>query len=613
MCCVMRFVIMVFFSMMMLIPRSMFKPSSFRALTTIRIPDLVAGGTKRLLVVAALKKNTRHTPREFSSSTTTIRSYQQHQQHQQQQQPSECDAICELASSNLRFGPGATREVGQDVAQYLHAKHVVVFYDANVVDTSLVTVLESLQQNSVHYTLYPPPRPCSSSLKTNSRDSSSDGNGRDDDENKPFSIRFEPNDASFRQAADFLTTQQVVGGYDAVIALGGGSVMDTAKAANLYACHPPEHGDFYDYVNPPLGKGLPPPGPVKPLIAIPTTAGTGSETTGVAIFDDGPSRCKTGIAHRHLKPTLGIVDPDNTITLPPAVAAYSGLDVLCHAIESYTALPFTRRPKPSSPLLRPAYQGSNPISDVWSLFALETCATFIHDAVRGAGSSREDDGDDDSLSLARQQMLLASSAAGLGFGNAGVHLCHGMSYPVSSQNKSYTPPYAGYNDNNIANVDGDGHHALIPHGLSVIVHAPTVFTWTGPACPERHATCARILMKARCARQNMLPQQDASTTAAAYYANSNDYNKWKKDDDRPGAWLADEIRWLCSQLVLTDTATGIKSGIPTGLKTLNCYTIEDIPALVQGTIQQHRVTKISPRQPVDQNALEHLFTQALQE
>jgi hydroxyacid-oxoacid transhydrogenase len=323
----------------------------------------------------------------------------------------------------------------------------------------------------------------------------------------------------------------------------------------------------------------------------------------VAIFGDTPSNCKTGIAHRHLKPTLGIVDPDNTQTLPPAVAAYSGLDVLCHAVESYTALPFTRRPKPPSPLLRPAYQGSNPISDVWSLFALETCATYIHDAVSGAG------GDNDSSLLARQQMLLASSAAGLGFGNAGVHLCHGMSYPVSSQNKSYTPPYAGYCNDNAAHVGEEGH-ALIPHGLSVIVHAPTVFTWTGPACPERHATCARILMTARCARQNMNPQQDASTTAAAYYfANDN----WKVNDDRPGAWLADEIRWLCSQLVLTDTATGMQRGIPTGLQTLGCYTHDDIPALVNGTIQQHRVTKISPRQPVDQEALEDLFTKALQE
>ena len=140
-----------------------------------------------------------------------------------------------------------------------------------------------------------------------------------------------------------------------VVALGGGSTIDTAKAANLYSCYPPE--DFYDYVNPPLGLGLPIPGPLKPLIAIPTTAGTGSETTGVAIFDDIPTKSKTGISHRRLRPTLGVVDPNNTETLPSEVAKFSGLDVLCHAIESYTALPFTKRPRPARSLMRPAYQG----------------------------------------------------------------------------------------------------------------------------------------------------------------------------------------------------------------------------------------------------------------
>ena len=287
----------------------------------------------------------------------------------------EMDQVCELAASNLRFGPGATAEVGQDLAEHFRCKRIAIFTDPNIAGLDCMRVLlQSLEENKLDYFVYD-------------------------------QVRIEPNDRSFQHAIEFLSNQE----YEAVVALGGGSVIDTAKAANLYACHPPKES-FYDYVNPPLGRGKPIPGPVKPLIAIPTTAGTGSETTGVCIFDDTATKSKTGIANRHLKPALGIVDPNNTVTLPGPVAKYSGLDVLCHAIESYTALPFSKRHKPTSPVLRPAYQGSNPISDVWSLFALRTTAEFLTAAVNL---------DDPQHDEARAKMLLASSAAGMGFGNAG--------------------------------------------------------------------------------------------------------------------------------------------------------------------------------------------------
>jgi hydroxyacid-oxoacid transhydrogenase len=272
---------------------------------------------------------------------------------------------------------------------------------------------------------------------------------------------------------------------------------------------------------------------VKPLIAIPTTAGTGSETTGVAIFDYKPLRAKTGIASRRLKPTLGIVDPDNTRTLPPGVAAASGLDVLSHAIESWTALPFGERPCPDRPLLRPAYQGSNPISDLWSLEALRLVAKYLTRAVA-------DPSDDE----ARGAMLLASSYAGVGFGNAGVHLPHGMSYPVSGLVKSFRA--AGYDA-----VD----HALIPHGVSVIVNAPAVFRYTAQACPERHLKAAEILG----ARVDRARNEDA------------------------GRILSERLGEIMREL-----------GVPNGLRGLG-YGTSDIPALVEGTLPQHRVTKLAPR------------------
>src|SRR5580700_1886688 len=219
----------------------------------------------------------------------------------------------EMAASSIRFGPGVTREIGMDLAD-LGARKVLVITDPVLADMAPVqTVLESLDSAGVSFVLYD-------------------------------RVRVEPTDESFLDAIDFARQ----GNYDAIVAVGGGSTIDTAKAVNLYVTYPP--ADFLDYVNPPIGKGLPVPGPLKPLIAIPTTAGTGSETTGVAIFDLSRMRAKTGIASRRLKPTIGLLDPENTRTMPAQVAAAAGLDVLSHAIESYTALPYSNRPLPDRPL-----------------------------------------------------------------------------------------------------------------------------------------------------------------------------------------------------------------------------------------------------------------------
>jgi len=354
-------------------------------------------------------------------------------------------------------------------------------------------------------------------------------------------VSVEPTDQSFRDAITFANGES----WDALVAVGGGSTIDTAKAVNLYTTHPP--GDFLDYVNPPVGRGLPVPGPLRPLLAIPTTAGTGSETTGVAVFDDTRLGAKTGISSRRLKPTLGLLDPENTRTQPPEVAAACGLDVLCHAAESYTAMAFTRRPRPDRPSRRPAYQGSNPISDVWSLQALRMTATYLMRAVA-------DPTDDD----ARANMLLAASYAGIGFGTAGVHLPHAMSYPVSGLVRDYTAP--GY----------PAGHPLVPHGLSVILNAPAAFRFTAPAHPARHLEAAAAL------------GADVSRV---------------RDEDA-GAVLADRIVWFMREL-----------HAPNGLTAIG-YTSADIPTLVEGALLQQRLTTLSPR-PASPDDLAAMFQDAM--
>lgn len=283
----------------------------------------------------------------------------------------------EMAASSIRFGRGATKEIGEDLKGMGVTKNVCIVTDPNMLNLPpMKEVMDALTKANIQFEVF-------------------------------SQVQVEPTDASMKVAINFSRSKN----FDAFVAVGGGSVIDTAKAANLYMCNP--KSDFLDFVNAPIGKGLPVPSKLKPLIAVPTTAGTGSETTGISIFDLVDSGSKTGIRDRALKPTLGIIDANHLKYCGRALTAYTGLDVLCHALESYTAVPYHKRgPAPSSPLLRPAYQGCNPISDIWSGFALQQCHKYIARAVE----------DDDPI--AREQMALASTAAGVGFGNAGVHCNH---------------------------------------------------------------------------------------------------------------------------------------------------------------------------------------------
>jgi len=426
-------------------------------------------------------------------------------------QSPETEYAIEMACSNIRYGFGVSKEIGKDLVN-LKSKKVLIVTDKNVAKLPIMkNVEESLQQNNVNYEVY-------------------------------SDVRVEPTDQSFKDAIEF----GKAGNYDAFVGVGGGSALDTCKAVNLYVSHP--DNDLLDFVNAPIGKALPITNPVKPLIAVATTAGTGSETTGTAIFDFVEMNAKTGISNRALKPLLGVVDPEALMTCPNRVTCYAGFDVLCHAIESYTALPFhLRSPRPSNPALRPAYQGSNQISDVWSLYALDLTGKYLKRAV----NNQED-------MEARSQMHLASAFAGIGFGNAGVHLCHGMSYPISGMVKSFKSH------------DYDDDHSMVPHGLSVVISSPSVFNFTAPACPDRHLECARIL------------GADTSTS--------------KRED--AGKIIADQLRKVMYGLDLPD-----------GLNELG-YTSEHIPNLVKGTLPQQRVTKLSPR-PAEKDDFYQLFEESM--
>jgi len=420
------------------------------------------------------------------------------------------DTAFEMSASAVRFGSGVTREVGMDAVDR-GLRRVMVVTDPTVRQLAPVaTVLESLRDNGVEAVLYD-------------------------------RVRIEPSDESFLDAIDAARREPC----DGFIAVGGGSVIDTAKAANLYTTYPPE--DFLDYVNAPIGKGRAVPGPLKPLFAIPTTAGTGSETTGVAVFDLVGRQVKTGISNRHLKPALGYLDPDHTRTLPPTVAASAGLDVLCHAVESYTVVPFVDRPRPLRPSLRPTYQGANPISDVWSLQAMRMVAAYLVRAV-------EDPSDEE----ARGNMLLAASFAGIGFGSAGVHLPHAMAYPVAGGVTRYVAP--GY----------PADHPLVPHGYSVIVNAPAVFRCTAAANPARHLAAAEAL--------------------------GADTSRCRPED--AGRILSDRIRWFMDRLKA-----------PIGLRSIG-YSPTDIPTLVAGTLAQERLTRLAPL-PVNADVLSRLFEEAM--
>jgi alcohol dehydrogenase class IV len=411
--------------------------------------------------------------------------------------------------SAIAFGAGVLAEAGDHLRAH-SCRRVALFTDATLARLEPVaTVLSSLRAAGVDVEVY-----------------------RD--------VHVEPTNVSFRAATEFAKA----GRFDGYVSVGGGSVIDTCKAAQLYATHPAE---LRTYVNAPIGDGRPIPGPLPPHVACPTTCGTGSECTGIAVFDDLSLKVKTGIASRRLRPTLALIDPTCTRTLPTMVVAASGFDVMCHALESFTARPYTARSRPDGPSARPMSQGRNPWSDVGSMEALRLAGRYFARAVKDA-ADRE----------ARESLSWAATLAGIAFGNAGVHLPHAMSYAIAGLVRDYR--CAGYPQ----------HEPMVPHGISVIVNAPSVLRATARTSPDRHLDAASAL--------------GADTRSVA--------------PDDAGACLSGRVVELMRD-----------AGVPNGVSGVG-YGEGDIDALVRGSIAQKRLVDNAPM-PVDDSAMRALFRGAL--
>ena len=396
----------------------------------------------------------------------------------------------------LKFGAGAVDEIGYEMSLF-GAKRVLILTDPTVNASGLPQrIAESLTAEGITSEIF-------------------DG------------VHVEPTDDSMDKAAGYAREQ---GPWDGYIAVGGGSSIDTAKAVNLMIS---DGGELMDYINKPIGQAKAPAGQLKPLIAVPTTAGTGSESTAMCVLDVLSLRVKTGISHWRLRPTLAVIDPLVSLSMPPEVTASAGMDIVCHAVESYTARWYTTFDRKKAEE-RVTYCGSNPVSDLWCSRALALIAASFRTAVQ-----------DGSNLQARSDMMMAATFAGMGFGNAGVHIPHANGYPIAGMVKDYKP--RGYPQD----------EPMVPHGQSVSLTAPQAFRFSFESSPERHLQAASMLA----------PNKDKLNNPA---------------EQLPSA-LIELMRDI---------------DIPNGIGAVG-YSESDIPDLVPGTMKQQRLLATCTRMPTE--------------
>ncbi|NVI92859.1 hydroxyacid-oxoacid transhydrogenase [Actinomadura sp. BRA 177] len=417
------------------------------------------------------------------------------------------ETVFTYGAPQLKFGAGAAGEIGFDLAQF-GVRRVLVVTDARVAATGGPRrIADGMKAYGITAVVF-------------------DG------------VHVEPTDASLRQAVEYARES---GPFDAYVAVGGGSSIDTAKAVNLLTTN---EGELAEYLNPPVGAGRAPERALLPLVAVPTTTGTGAESTTVCVLDVLDLRVKTGISHPRMRPVLAVVDPELTMSQPAGVTASAGMDILCHALESYTARPYDEFER-KRPEQRVPYCGANPVSDMWAEKSLSLLSRSFRRAVR--------DGDDRE---ARTEMALAATFAGLGFGNAGVHVPHANAYPIAGRVKDFRPD--GY----------PGGEPMVPHGMSVALTAPEAFRFTFEARPERHVRAAELL--------------------------------------DPGMERPDDV---AEHLPLAVLRLMRDIGMPDGIGGVG-YDERDIPGLVEGAMKQQRLLAIAPR-PVDEDAVAGIFRRSL--
>lgn len=241
---------------------------------------------------------------------------------------------------------------------------------------------------------------------------------------------------------------------DLLVGVGGGSVIDVTKTTSILAEH---GGDLLEYVAPPTGEGRQIPGDGIPTIAVPTTAGTGSETSPVSVISLPDRDMKVGISSPHQHPDLALVDPLLTVSLPPKPTAASGMDALCHAVEAFTTRRYDANERPDRPEERPDYGGRTPLTDLFARKAI----TLIGGSLRQAVNTGTD-------VQARCDMALGSLLAGVAFTNAGLGATHAMAMTIGAEYDT-------------------------PHGETIAALLPEVMRYNAPAASDRYREIADLL------------------------------------------------------------------------------------------------------------------------